>query len=332
VAVQPDVLGAAGRAADRASAGRLFADYRARKAQNTRTAQDADLALFAQFLATVGLVIDPSSLASDPESWAGMTHGIVDAFVVWMLQEGAAIASVNRALSTIRAYATLASRAGVLDPGALTLIKSVKGYGATEGKRLDEQREQTRRSDKKAVTTEITLEQARALKAQPDTPQGRRDALIMHLLLDHGLRVGELAILSATAISLRKGQITFSRPKVGLTQTHTLSAGAKRAAAAYLKHDAPAAGRLLRGSTKSGELAGAMSESAIKKRVRDLGERVGLDTLSPHDCRHYWATNAARSGTPMDALLEAGGWKSTNTAKRYIEAGAIANERVQIEE
>jgi integrase len=33
--------------------------------------------------------------------------------------------------------------------------------------------------------------QAKVLKSQPDSPQGRRDVLLMCLLLDHGLRVGE---------------------------------------------------------------------------------------------------------------------------------------------
>jgi site-specific recombinase XerD len=41
----------------------------------------------------------------------------------------------------------------------------------------------------------LERDQVAALKTQPDTPQGRRDALLMCLLLDHGLRVGEVAIL-----------------------------------------------------------------------------------------------------------------------------------------
>jgi integrase len=327
-------LAAAGRAADAAAAKHLFDDYRARKAANTRRAHDADLGLFSDYLWAAGIGRDPVALASDPTSWSGMTHGLVAGFVAWLLQQGAAIGSINRALSTIRVYAELASRAGALDPSALILIHGVHGYSVTEGKRLDAQREETRRGAKKETHTLITLEQARALKRDhPSTPQGRRDALLMCLFVDHGFRVGEVAILAVTAINLQRGEITVYRPKVDLTQTHRLSADALRAATVYLTHDAPAAGLLWRGSKRNGELsATALKERAIHARVELLGERLGIVGLSPHDLRHYWATNAARNGTPIDVLQWAGGWSSYAMPGRYITGAQIANEGVRLEE
>jgi integrase len=101
--------------------------------------------------------------------------------------------------------------------------------------------------------------------------------------------------------------------------------------AAYLEHDAPAIGPLLRASRKGGELTGAgMSERAITERVRYLGERVGIEGLSAHDCRHHWATTAARNGTPIDRLQDAGGWASTAMPLRYVQAAKIANEGVHL--
>jgi len=41
------------------------------------------------------------------------------------------------------------------------------------------------------------------LKQQPDTPQGRRDPLLMCILLEHGLRYGEIAILPPGKMLLR---------------------------------------------------------------------------------------------------------------------------------
>src|SRR4051812_28736480 len=77
--------------------------------------------------------------------------------------------------------------------------------------------------------------QRHALKTRPDTSQGRRDALMMCLLLDHGLRVGELAGLEVTAINLQDGTLTFYRPKVDKVQIHTLTKDALRAAKAWFK-------------------------------------------------------------------------------------------------
>ncbi len=74
-----------------------------------------------------------------------------------------------------------------------------------------------------------------------------------------------------------------------------------------------------------------MGERAITKRVSALGEAFGLSALSAHDCRHAWATRAARNGTDPFALQEAGGWNSLAMPRRYVEAAKIANEGVILE-
>jgi integrase len=88
----------------------------------------------------------------------------------------------------------------------------------------------------------------------------------------------------------------------------------------------PAIGPLLRGSRKGGALTeGGMSERAITGRVRELGERIGVGGLSPHDCRHYWATFWADKVDVL-RLQEAGGWSSLTMPRRYVEEAEIANE------
>ena len=213
------------------------------------------------------------------------------------------------------------------------LIRAVEGYSRKEAKRVDEGRETAgiprRNGRKKAEATSLTPEQAKALKAQPYTPQGRRDALIMALLLDHGLRVGELAGLLVTDIDLQAGELRFYRPKVDVEQTHRLTDDALRAALAYVEFDASAIGPLLRASRKDGRLHDVgMSRRAITARVRVLGLVIDVHSLSAHDCRHYWATQAARNGTPIDRLQDAGGWASPAMPLRYVEAARIPSEGV----
>ena len=73
-----------------------------------------------------------------------------------------------------------------------------------------------------------------------------------------------------------------------------------------------------------------MSDRAINHRVGVLSQQSGVDGLSPHDCRHYWATRAARQGTDPFAVQEAGGWNSLAMPRRYVEAAKIANEGVKL--
>lgn len=329
----------AGQLANGAAAAGLLADYRERLASNTRRRHDNTLALFARCLgdpqpAGAGIPGAPAGvdLAEDPAAWAGVTWGLVAFFVRWLLAAGYALGTVNGHLSTVKGYARLAMLAGVVDQGEYGALLAVKGYRHGAAKHVDELRAVTRTGAKKAAPVAVTPAQAAALRKQPDTPQGRRDGLLLALLLDHGLRVGELAGLQVTDIDLAAGELHFYRPKVTKTQTHKLTPDARWALRVYMAAgDAPAMGPLLRASQKGGALTGAgMTARAITARVRDLGAAVGLAGLSAHDLRHYWATRAARNGTPLDRLQDAGGWSSPAMPLRYVEAAKIANEGVNL--
>lgn len=320
-----------GQAANLAAGRSLFADYRARKAANTRRRQDDDLALFAAFLAQAQYQVSSASLATDANAWRAITWGLVAGFVRWQEIQGYAIGSINVRLATVKAYAKLAHQSGTLPPGELTSIKAIAGYRHQEGRNLDQVRDIARIGAKKADATPITEAAARRLKAeQPHTPQGRRDALLMCLLLDHGLRVGEIAQLSTNSIDVQAGMLTFYREKVDIIQKHRLTPDTLLAAILYLQNERPT-GPLLMGSRKGQEqLVGGMSRRALCKRVRRLGTAIGLTPLSPHDCRHYWATSAVRGGSDIRSLQDAGGWRSPAMPLRYVEAGKIANEGIRL--
>ena len=221
---------------------------------------------------------------------------------------------------------------GAIPAGELALIRGISGYRGGEAEHVNERRRVTRTGAKKAEPVRLTKEQAAALRAQPDTPQGRWDALLILLFLDLGRRCGEVAGLTVENVNPAEGLLTVYRPKVNKTQTHAPTNGLLRALLAYMTNDAPATGPLLRASSKSGQLAGAgLSERAITGRVRELGERIGVKGLSAHDLRHCWATRAARNGTPLGRLQDAGGWNSPAMPMRYVESAKIANEGVRLD-
>jgi integrase len=225
-------------------------------------------------------------------------------------------------------------QAGFLPPEEYALIRSIQGYTQKEQKRIDERRPVTRLGAKKAAPVPISGKQARLLKqAHANSPQGRRDALMMCLLLDHGLRVGELAALTCEDLDLSHGLLRFYRQKVAKVQVHRLTSDTYNAAQAYADFcDLRERGPLLRRSKKNKTLGKpGMSERAITRRVRILGEKFGLKGLSAHDCRHYWATAAARHGTDPFSLQEAGGWASLAMPRRYIEDNDIANAEINLE-
>jgi len=337
-----DLTVALGQAANQAAARSVFSDYLSLKSANTIRAQRADLNSFCDYLHDIGQdSIDCSTLQEDPRAWYGITWGLIEAFKRWQLQRGDSIGSINRRLSTVKTYSKLAARAlgatGQENEATrraaqeLQLVSTVTGYSAKEGQNIDDRREQTNHGRKKAENVSITDVQAKRLKTQPDTPQGRRDAVLINLLIDHGMRSSELASLTIDGLDLDRGEITFTRQKVRGTDKHRarqrLTGDAQEAIRAYIDAgDAPSSGQLLRGSRKGGKLSDrtGMSNTSISLRVRDLGHGIGIEGLSAHDMRHYCATYMASNGCGVSVLCDWFGWNSPAMALRYIQAADVA--------
>lgn len=322
------VIAQAGKQANAAAAASVFNEYRARRADNTLRRQSVTLRQFGEYLPA-----DPD--LSTPQGWRGVTWGLVDGFIKTLLMDGYAIGTINVKLSTLKTYAKLAAKAGTLDRQEYAMIRAIEGYSRKEAKRVDEKREDagidTRVSNEKSDPVVLSTEEIEQLKEQIDTstPQGRRDAVLVGLMLDLGLRCGEVASLTVDAVDLNRGELTFYREKVDVDQTHRLN-GLEAAMRSYLENDALAIGPLLRASRRGGKLTHAgLSKRAITQRVTDLGEQAGIEGLSAHDLRHTWATRAARRGTSLEALRDAGGWNSLAMPSRYVDAAKIANAGVQ---
>ena len=328
----PTILETVGTAASLAAAKFRFEDYRSRLSAQTVRRQNADLMLFAEFLHNVE-VRRVGALNEDPQAWRGVSWGLVEAFVKWQLKEGYAVSSVNVRLSTVKSYARLAFQAGTLSAEDYALIRSVQGYARREKRRIDARRPQTRVGLKKETPVTLTAEQAAALKNQPlATVQGARDALLVALLIDHGLRAGEAAGLTIENLDLGSGLLKFYRPKVGKTQTHRLSADSRRAALSYTKllSFSDPAEPILRRLNRNGDLLSTgLTPRGISLRVAELGKALGIENLSAHDLRHTWATQAARAGTDPFRLQQAGGWSSLAMPRRYVEDSEIANEGME---
>ncbi len=354
--------------ADRAASNFIFIDFRQRRSAQTLRTHTAALLLWISYLdsigaateiasqaadwaadyfaaadlqkldeyakeqnETIGLVFAAQFCQSEPAAWQGVSWGLVEGFVKWLLNQGYSISSVNNRLASIRVYVRLAAKAGVIPPAEHALIREVRGYGQTEGKRIDEKRPYTRIGHKKETAIVLTAQQARQLKyTHPPTPQGVRDRLMICLLLDLGLRASELAGLKVSDFA-EPNTVVVYRQKTDTTDRMVLSTDIRQALAdyePYLRQQ----GILLRGSRKGGKLTDdVMSVRAIGSRIKTLGRDI-LDIweLSPHDLRHTWATQAAKRSNPF-VLRDAGGWTNMQTPSRYVERAKTVNEGIELD-
>ena len=354
-------LSKAGQIANRIAFSHVFQRFMQEKSVNTLKRHQRDLQLFADFLRAVSITLPQDiDFQQDLQAWQGITWGLVEGFVTWLLNEGYAINSVNARLSTVRVYAKLAVKGGAIPQDEGLLIQNVKGFSRKAGMNADDMRAQTRkgtisytyaavdggtdiqvdrRNTKKSSATSLTEAQAYQMTSMRSTaPQAARDALLMCLLLEHGLRASEVALLSASAIDLDSGQLQFTRPKVRGTDheqaTHQMTDKMLVVATTYIKKFYPPTllphGPLVLGTTRlkkdgsGGELRmNGLNRSKITKRVAYLGRELGIDKLSAHDCRHYCATRMARLGYGVDELMAWFGWTNAQTAVRYVHSTAV---------
>ena len=321
-------------AASVARSASVITSYRAHLADNTIIAHDRDLGLWSSYLSDVGVAVADWL---DVLSWRDVGPGLVAGFVAWLAGQGYAIATINRAHKTVQAYCRVAAGAGVLSASAWSAICALDDLSPRAGQRLDSERSVTRRSRKKTAPNVLSRAQVGQLAAAcAESHAGLRDRVIVRVLADHGLRCGELAGLTWAGIDLVAGEMTFVRPKVSKTQVHRLTRDAWAALSAWAAvvagHQGAHLGPVLWRVNKGDRLVAAgMSEITIADRVRLLGVAIGVETLSPHDLRHSFATSAARAGTSPIALRDAGGWSSMATVSRYVESAAIANDGVSLD-
>lgn len=308
-----------------------------RLAPNTIKSRKQAAGLWRSFMYNIGVNSLDMNFEEDPAAWAGVGASVIEVFQRWMLQSGFAINTVNQRVSAIRWYCQLAARAGFISGDALAMINSVRLIRHSEGMKIDEKRPVSRVGRKKSSSVQMSQYHVSRTKAMPATdPRSIRDRLLMCLMLDQAMRVGEVVILEVENFDLEESTVRFFRPKTGETHTHALTESTLLALGEYLAlPNAPKSGRLLKATTKGGNLAGDdwkfqyISESAIDKIIRKYGESIGLPGLSAHDFRHSAATRAARGGTDLRALMSFGGWKSASTVERYLDKQKVHNEGVK---
>src|SRR6266700_7952550 len=171
--------------------------------------QKTDLLTFARFLLSIGT--SAGDFYNDLSAWQGIGAGLLEAFIAWQKLQGYSIGTINVRLATVKAYCHLAYETGILEVDTHTHIQGVKGIQRKQARNIDARREISRVGYKKAQAVDIPIELLYNLKHPATGGLSKRDALLMCLLLDHGLRVGEIAILKRNAIALRSKLLTFDR-------------------------------------------------------------------------------------------------------------------------
>lgn len=151
--------------------------------------------------------------------------------------------------------------------------------------------------------------------------EGRRDEVIVRLLLDCGLRVSELTGLPVGEVDVNR-EVVYVIGKGSRPRAVPFGAKTGQALDRYLRIRAnhPRANstdRLLIGER------GAMSADGVRWRFEVLGEAAQVDGLHPHALRHTFAHRWLAQGGQERDLMHLAGWKSDAMLAVYARSTAV---------
>jgi integrase len=169
----------------------------------------------------------------------------------------------------------------------------------------------------------LTREQAKELLAVPDrsTLKGKRDYVIIALLVGCALRRRELASLRIDDIQLREGRwvIIDLLGKGGRIRTVAVPIWVKKGIEAWLAAAQIDKGSLLRPLSKSGKIVGdELGDWAIWSVVEQSSKQIGIEHFGAHDLRRTCAKLCRKNGGDLEQIKFLLGHSSIQTTERYL--------------
>lgn len=171
----------------------------------------------------------------------------------------------------------------------------------------------------------LSPEQAARLVKLPDTrtTAGKRDALLLGLLVGCGLRREEAAALNWGKCQHRQGRAVLVDVdgKGGKLRTIVLPVWVSSRLEAWRVVVGSAAtenSKVLRAVTNDGRVSTGLSSAGVWYTVKRYAEALGVPELAPHDLRRTFAKLSKAGGAKLDQIQVALGHSSVGTTERYL--------------
>jgi integrase len=168
----------------------------------------------------------------------------------------------------------------------------------------------------------LTREQARELLAVPDrsTLKGKRDYVILAILVGCALRREELAVLDVDTIQLREGRWVLAdlEGKGHRVRTVAIPVWVKQGINAWMTAAGVEDGRLIRAVTQGSKIKDSMSGWAVWSVVEQCAKQIGIERFGAHDLRRTCAKLCRKNGGGLEQIKFLLGHSSIQTTERYL--------------
>ena len=196
--------------------------------------------------------------------------------------------SVNQALSSISSYAEWAESTGLISDNPVKEVKTIK---------IEE-----------LSPKSLSRNEQNALLRSVRKTQNKRDNAIISLMLNTGIRVGELCSLETSDVQLqgRDKHIIIRSGKGRKERVIPLNTVAAKALKAYIA------------TLPEGKIF-AITVRGVAHVCDRYAHDAKIDHLTPHVLRHSFATNLISRGISLDKIAKLMGHNDVNTTARYTK-------------
>jgi site-specific recombinase XerD len=242
-----------------------------------------------------------------------MTKGALNRWVAGLLDAGAAASTARARQLAVRRFASWLAEEGEIPVDPFLGIKSPK---------LDER-----------VVEPLSDDELRAMLKACTPPKGaepkeamrhRRDEAIIRLMLETGLRAGEVVALGVGDVDLASGTLTVRRGKGGKGRVVPIGPEASLSVDRYVR--LRRSHRLAATSTDLwlGDRGKRFSYDALHKTLGERAAAAGVLGFHPHRLRHTAAHRWLAAGGSEGGLMAVAGWTRPDMLMRYTKAQASA--------
>ena len=237
----------------------------------------------------------------------GLSRALLMEYRAAMVEKKLSASTVNVRLSAVRKLIGEAQRNGIIGAEEAANLAGVPNL-PQKGTRLGNW---------------LTRDQAKELLTVPDrsTLKGKRDYVILSLLVGCALRRQELATLDIESIQMREGRwvVADLRGKGGRIRTVAVPLWVKQGINAWMIAGKIEDGRLLRPLSKSGKLTGdELGDWAIWSVVEQCAKEIGIEHFGAHDLRRTCAKLCRKNGGDLEQIKFLLGHSSIQTTERYL--------------
>ena len=157
-------------------------------------------------------------------------------------------------------------------------------------------------------------EAVRTARTDAGMRQALRDRAVITLLMEAGLREGEVVSLTSDSLQLgeRKGRVLIVAAKGNKDRVVPLDKDSVDAIKAYLDVSGAGSGRVFVGKFGKG-----LQEGGIQKMVARYGQAARIGHVHPHMLRHTAAYRWMKAGATLVQVAELLGHSSIEVTRRY---------------